>query len=120
MGKKKAVRSVPAQIVIGSAAELGFMLALTAVMAALVIVFGMKLVGSLLITALIVFPVLGAMRLYKSFLAVTVCAGIFALIAALGGFLASLAFSTPVGATMAAADMVLFGICALIGRVRSN
>lgn len=39
----------------------------TAVMAALVIVFGMKLVGSLLITALIVFPVLGAMRLYKSF-----------------------------------------------------
>ena len=92
----------------------------TAVMAALVIVFGMKLVGSLLITALIVFPVLGAMRLYKSFLAVTVCAGIFALIAALGGFLASLAFSTPVGATMAAADMVLFGICALIGRVRSN
>lgn len=92
----------------------------TAVMAALVIVFGMKLVGSLLITALIVFPVLGAMRLYKSFLAVTVCAGMFALIAALCGFLASLAFSTPVGATMAAADMVLFGICALIGRLKAN
>ncbi len=91
----------------------------TAVMAAVVIVLGMKLVGSLLITALIVFPALAAMRLFKSFRAVVVFAGAFAVVAAVGGFLASLIFSTPVGATMAAADIVLYAVCAVIGRVRS-
>lgn len=91
----------------------------TAVMAAVVIVLGMKLVGSLLITALIVFPALAAMRLFKSFRAVVVFAGAFAVVAAVGGFLASLIFSTPVGATMAAADIVLYAVCAAVGRVRS-
>ena len=90
----------------------------TAVMAALVIVLGMKLVGSLLITALIVFPALGAMRLFGSFRAVTVCAGVFALVASLAGFLASLVFSTPVGATMAAADIVLYAGCVVLGRMK--
>ena len=90
----------------------------TAVMAALVIVLGMKLVGSLLITALIVFPALGAMRLFGSFRKVMVCAAVFAVIAAVSGFLVSLLLSTPVGATMACADLALFGVCALIGRIR--
>ena len=91
----------------------------TAVMAAVVIVLGMKLVGSLLITALIVFPALGAMRLFKSFRVVTVFAGVFAVMAAVGGFLLSLVLSAPVGATMAVTDMVLFGICAAVGRMKN-
>ena len=91
----------------------------TAVMAAVVIVLGMKLVGSLLITALIVFPALGAMRLFKSFRAVTVFAGVFAVTAAVGGFLLSLVLSAPVGATMAVTDMVLFAICAAVGRFKN-
>ena len=87
--------------------------------AAVVIVLGMKLVGSLLITALIVFPALGAMRLFKSFRTVTVFAGVFAVMAAVGGFLLSLVLSAPVGATMAVTDMVLFGICAAVGRMKN-
>lgn len=91
----------------------------TAVMAAVVIVLGMKLVGSLLITALIVFPALAAMRLFKSFRAVVIFAGAFSVAAAVLGFLVSLALSTPVGATMAAADIVLYALCAAIGRIGS-
>ena len=89
------------------------------VTAGVVIVLGMKLVGSLLITALIVFPALGAMRLFKSFRAVTVFAGVFAVTAAVGGFLLSLVLSAPVGATMAVTDMVLFAICAAVGRFKN-
>lgn len=85
----------------------------TAVMAALVIVMGMKLVGSLLITALIVFPALSAMRLFKSFRMVVIFAGAFSLASAVSGFLLSLVLATPVGATMAAADIVLYAVCAL-------
>lgn len=85
----------------------------TAVMAALVIVMGMKLVGSLLITALIVFPALSAMRLFKSFRRVVIFAGAFSLASAVIGFLLSLVLATPVGATMAAADIVLYAVCAL-------
>ena len=92
---------------------------LPVMMAAVVIVLGMKLVGSLLITALIVFPALGAMRLFKSFRTVTVFAGVFAVMAAVGGFLLSLVLSAPVGATMAVTDMVLFGICAAVGRMKN-
>ena len=88
----------------------------TAVMAAVVIVLGMKLVGSLLITALIVFPALSAMRVFKSFRAVVLCAAAVSMIGAAGGFLLSLVLSTPVGATMAAADIALFLLFCLIGR----
>ncbi len=90
-----------------------------AVMAALVIVMGMKLVGSLLITALIVFPTLAAMRLFKSFCAVVCFAGAFSLVAAVMGFLLSLMLATPVGATMAAVDIVLYAVCALASRCRA-
>lgn len=90
----------------------------TAVMAALVIVMGMKLVGSLLITALIVFPALSAMRLFKSFRRVVIFAGAFSLASAVIGFLLSLVLATPVGATMAAADIVLYAVCALASRCR--
>ena len=89
----------------------------TAVMAAVVIVLGMKLVGSLLITALIVFPALSAMRIFKSFRAVVLCAAAVSVTGAAGGFLLSLIFSTPVGATMAVADIVLFLLFCLAGRL---
>lgn len=90
----------------------------TAVMAAVVIVIGMKLVGSLLITALIVFPALSAMRVFKSFRAVVVCATAVSVVGAAVGFLLSLVFSTPVGATMAAADIVIFLLFCLAAACR--
>lgn len=91
-----------------------------AVLAAAVIVLGMKLVGSLLITALIVFPALSAMRLFKSFKAVVVCAAALSVLGAAAGFLLSLLISTPVGATIVAADAVIFAVCQAVGALMSR
>ena len=84
---------------------------------AVIIVLAMNLVGSLLISALVVFPALSAMRLFRSFLSVTVCAAVLSVLCAAGGLLVSILFGTPVGSTIVAADLVAFALCALAGRL---
>ena len=85
-----------------------------AVMSAVIIVVSMKLVGSLLISALIVFPTLSAMTLFKSFKAVTVSAAVMSVICTLIGMFAAILFETPVGPSVVAADILLFVICKII------
>lgn len=92
---------------------------LIAVVIAVIIVVAMKLVGSLLISALIIFPALSAMRVCKSFRAVVICSSVLSVVCAAGGILASIAFSTPVGPTVVCADIAAFGICTLAGRIKS-
>lgn len=87
-----------------------------AVMIALIIVLSMNLVGSLLISALVIFPALSAMSIFKSFLKVTVFSAVFSVICALLGILFSILAGTPVGSTIVAADVILFGVCFLIGK----
>jgi len=87
---------------------------LIAVIIAVVIVLSMKLVGSLLISALVVFPALSAMRVFKSFLEVSICAACISVICAVTGILFATAFGTPVGSTIVVADIAAFGICSLI------
>lgn len=87
-----------------------------AIMTAVIIVLAMNLVGSLLISALIIFPALSAMRVYKSFRAVTICAATISVSCAFVGILISILAATPVGATVVAADMIVFGIFCLIGK----
>ena len=89
---------------------------LIAVTVAVIIVLAMHLVGSLLISALVIFPALSAMRLYKSFRGVTICSAVIAVACALLGQLVSILAATPVGATVVAANLVAFGICCAIGR----
>ena len=91
---------------------------LIAVVIACVIVLAMNLVGSLLISALLIFPALAAMRVFKSFRAVIVCSALFSVICALLGLLAAILAETPVGATIATADIVGFLIFWLIGLLR--
>lgn len=91
---------------------------LLATVIAVVIVLAMKLVGSLLISALIIFPTMSAMRIFKSFKNVIVCSAVISVVCALSGMLVSILFSTPVGATVVASDMVVFGIFALIGAMK--
>ena len=86
-----------------------------AVVIAVVIVLAMKLVGSLLISALIVFPALSAMRLFNSFKTVTIASAIFSVICTVIGLFASILMGTPVGATIVAIDVILFAICFVIG-----
>ena len=90
---------------------------LIAVVTAVIIVLAMRLVGSLLISALVIFPALSAMRLFRSFKAVTVCAAALSVVCAGLGLLISILAGTPVGATIVAADAAGFGLSCLIGRL---
>jgi len=80
----------------------------SAVVVAIVIVVSMRLVGALLVSALLVFPAMSAMRIEKSFRAVTVLAAVFSVFCALSGILVAIMFGTPVGATIVAANAVLY------------
>ncbi|MBQ3265373.1 MAG: metal ABC transporter permease [Ruminococcus sp.] len=90
---------------------------LIAIVIAVIIVVSMQLVGSLLISALVIFPALSAMRVFKSFKSVTICAAVVSVFCALLGLLTSILAGTPVGSTIVAADIVVFMIFALIGAV---
>ncbi len=92
---------------------------LVAILIALVIVLGMNLVGSLLISALVVFPALSAMRLLESFRGVVICSAVISVCCALTGILVSILASTPVGSTIVAADMLVYFACCLIQKVRA-
>ena len=87
---------------------------LIAVVVAVIIVLAMNLVGSLLISALIIFPAVSAMRLFRSFKGVTVCSAILSVSCALIGMLVSILASTPVGSTIVAVDIAAFLIFSLI------
>ncbi len=88
---------------------------LIAVVIAVIIVLAMNLVGSLLISALVVFPALSAMRVFKSFRSVTICSAIFSVTCAFLGILISIVADTPVGSTIVGTDIVGFLIFLLIG-----
>lgn len=93
---------------------------LIAVVIAVIIVLAMNLVGSLLISALVIFPALSAMRVFKSFRSVTVCSGILSLVCALAGMLISILAGTPVGSTIVAADILTFAVFSLLGRKKAG
>ncbi len=82
---------------------------LIAVVVAVIIVLAMNLVGALLVSALVVFPALSAMRIFKSFFSVTVAAAVISVACSLIGILVAILAGTPVGSTIVAADIVAFG-----------
>ncbi len=90
---------------------------LIAIIIAVIIVLAMNLVGSLLISALIIFPALSAMRLFKSFRAVTICAAVVSVVCAADGILISILAGIPVGSTIVAVDLAAFALFALLGAV---
>ena len=90
---------------------------LIAVITAVIIVLAMNLVGSLLISALVIFPALSAMRLFRSFKSVTIFSAILSVSCALLGMIISILAGTPVGSTIVAADAVAFGVCCIVGAV---
>ncbi len=91
---------------------------LVAIIIAVIIVLAMNLVGSLLISALIIFPALSSMRVYKSFRAVTICSACLSVFCTAVGILISILSGTPVGSTIVAIDMAAFIIFSLAGAVR--
>ena len=87
-----------------------------AIVIAVIIVLAMKLVGSLLITALVIFPALSTMRLFRSFKLVTCVAAVLSVVGASIGLAVSILYGTPVGSTIVAADFVIFVVCCTLGR----
>ena len=90
---------------------------LIAIVVAVIIVLAMNLVGSLLISALVIFPALSAMRMFKSFRSVTICAAVLSVFCALMGMLISILAGTPVGSTIVAVQIGAFGLSCLMGTV---
>ena len=79
-----------------------------AILIAVIIVMGMNLVGSLLISALVIFPALSAMRMFNNYRSVVICSAVIAVVCAVAGMLISILLSTPVGATIVTVDIVVF------------
>ena len=93
---------------------------LIAVIVAVVIVLAMNLVGSLLISALVIFPALSAMRLFQNFRSVTVCSAVLSVSCTALGILVSILAGTPVGSTIVAVDILAFLVCSALGRARGG
>jgi zinc transport system permease protein len=93
---------------------------LIAVVVAVIIVLAMNLVGALLVSALVVFPALSAMRIFKSFFSVTVAAAVISVACSLIGILVAILAGTPVGSTIVAADIVAFGSFYLMSLIQSR
>ena len=90
---------------------------LIAIIIAVIIVLAMNLVGSLLISALVIFPALSAMRIFKSFKSVTVCSAALSVFCSSLGILVSILAGTPVGSTIVAVDIAAFLIFSVIGKL---
>lgn len=93
---------------------------LIAVVIAVIIVLAMNLVGSLLISALIIFPALSAMRIFRSFKKVTVFSAVFSVVCAVLGLIISIMTGTPVGSTIVATDVVAFLMCCIAGIIKQR
>lgn len=90
---------------------------LIAIIIAVIIVLAMNLVGSLLISALVIFPALSAMRLFGNFRAVTICSAVLSVICAFLGIIISILAGTPVGSTIVAVDVAAFAVCYIAGMI---
>ena len=93
---------------------------LIAIVIAVIIVLAMNLVGSLLISALVIFPALSAMRVFESFLSVTICSAVLSVVCAFSGIVISIFAGTPVGSTIVAVDVLAFAVCWGIGRIKGE
>ena len=93
---------------------------LLSILTALTIVLGMRMMGAMLISSLVIFPALTAMRLFRSFRGVVLCAGVTAVLCFCAGRTISFMKSTPVGATVVAADLILFLLACAVQRLRKK
>lgn len=92
---------------------------LIAITIAAVIVVAMNLVGSLLISALVVFPALSSMRIFKNFRSVIISSVVISVFCALSGILVSIVYGTPVGSTIVTANIVIFIIASLLAKIKA-
>lgn len=92
---------------------------LIAVLTAITIVLGMRMMGAMLISSLIIFPALTAMRLFKSFFGVVICSGVMAVVCFCIGMVLSYALSIPAGASVVLVDLAAFLLFSAAGKLRA-
>lgn len=92
----------------------GFYNALMSVLVAVTVVMGMRLMGTLLISALVIFPAISAMRIFKSFFACVMASSVISVISFLSGMFLSFAFSAPIGASIVLCNVFSFLICSVV------
>lgn len=93
---------------------------LIAVLTAVTVVLGMRMMGALLISSLIVFPALSAMRVCRTFRAVVLTATAVSVICFVCGMVASFAWELPTGATIVVVNIIAFALCSLLGKLRRS
>ncbi len=98
--------------------DTGFYNMLLAVLTAVTVVLGMRMMGALLISSLIIFPALSAMRICKSFKAVIITSAVISVLCFIAGITASYFLETPTGASIVAADLIVFGVFVIIGKAK--
>lgn len=91
-----------------------------AIIVAVVIVLSMSLVGALLVSALIIFPAVSAMQIFKSFKQVTICSVIVSVLCALVGLFVAILYGTPVGSTIVVANLLILAVFTVIGKIRRH
>ena len=100
--------------------RVGFYNTVSAIAVGITVVLAMSMLGALLASALIIFPALSAMRLFKTFKGVTICAVVISLLSAAIGVIVSLLFATAIGPTVVVADLAVFIICCLVGKIKQK
>ena len=90
---------------------------LIALLTAVTIVIGMRLMGSMLISSLIIFPALCSMRVFKSFLSVTISSAVISVITFVAGMCISYTFDTPCGASIVCINVVVFAVFFAVGKI---
>ncbi len=92
--------------------------AILAILTAVTVVIGMRMMGALLISSLVIFPSLSAMRLMKNYLSVLICSVIISVVCFIIGIVLSFVLSVPTGASIVCVNLVVFGIFCLVRRIR--
>ena len=100
--------------------RVGFYNTVIAIAVGVTVVLAMNMLGALLASALIIFPPLSAMRLFKTFKSVTLCAAVIALFCATVGVIVSLLWATAIGPTVVVADLCVFLVCCILGRIKAK
>lgn len=100
--------------------KVGMYNTLISVLTAVAVVIGIKMMGAMLISSLIIFPALTSMRIFKSFLSVTICSAILAVVNFTIGLVCSYAFSIPAGASVVVVNLGMFIVFSLVAGVRKK
>ncbi|MDD7417466.1 MAG: metal ABC transporter permease [Treponemataceae bacterium] len=94
--------------------------ALIAIFTSLTIVIGMRLMGAMMISSLIIFPALSSMRFFKSFKSVTISSVLISVVCFFAGIMMSFAFSSPAGATIVISNLIVFIGFIIAGKIRNK